>query len=48
MFPVSPVLPVLLLLALPVVLFALITWQVVADGPLVGLDERISRVLVQP
>ncbi|WP_374329409.1 phosphatase PAP2 family protein [Streptomyces sp. PSKA30] len=38
----------LLLLALPVVLFALITWQVVADGPLVGLDERISRVLVQP
>ncbi|RZB15639.1 phosphatase PAP2 family protein [Streptomyces sp. F001] len=41
-------LPVLLLLALPVVLFALITWQVVADGPLVGLDERLSRVLVQP
>ncbi|WP_409469390.1 phosphatase PAP2 family protein [Streptomyces sp. HC307] len=41
-------LPVLLLLALPVVLFVLITWQVVADGPLVGLDERISRVLVQP
>ncbi|MFD7404770.1 phosphatase PAP2 family protein [Streptomyces sp. NPDC059866] len=41
-------LSVLLLLALPVVLFALITWQVVADGPLVGLDERLSRVLVQP
>ncbi|WP_308122125.1 phosphatase PAP2 family protein [Streptomyces sp. TRM70350] len=36
------------LLALPAVLFALITWQVVADGPLVRLDERLSRVLVQP
>lgn len=28
------------------VLFALITWQVVADGPLLGPDERISRALV--
>ncbi|PPS71343.1 MULTISPECIES: phosphatase PAP2 family protein [Streptomyces] len=37
-----------LLLALPAVLFALITWQVVADGPLVRLDERLSRVLVNP
>ncbi|GGT29194.1 phosphatase PAP2 family protein [Streptomyces chromofuscus] len=36
------------LLALPAVLFALITWQVVADGPLVRLDERVSRVLVRP
>ncbi|MBX9395672.1 phosphatase PAP2 family protein [Streptomyces sp. TRM72054] len=45
MFPV-PVLP--LLLALPAVLFVLITWQVVADGPLVRLDERLSRALVQP
>ncbi|MCF0079455.1 phosphatase PAP2 family protein [Streptomyces lomondensis] len=37
-----------LLLGLPVLLFALITWQVVADGPLVGLDERVSRGLVDP
>ncbi|MFJ4685780.1 phosphatase PAP2 family protein [Streptomyces sp. NPDC088789] len=29
-------------------LFALITWQVVAGGPLVGLDERVSRELVRP
>ena len=40
--------PVALLLALPALLFALITWQVVADGPLVRLDERLSRVLVNP
>ncbi|WP_316959267.1 phosphatase PAP2 family protein [Streptomyces sp. TRM68367] len=38
----------LLLAGLPAVLFALITWQVVADGPLVGLDERVSRALVHP
>lgn len=37
-----------LLLALPAVLFALITWQVVADGPLVRLDERLSGALVRP
>ncbi|PNG19801.1 phosphatase PAP2 family protein [Streptomyces cahuitamycinicus] len=37
-----------LLLALPALLFAVITWQVVADGPLVRLDERLSRVLVNP
>jgi undecaprenyl-diphosphatase len=37
-----------LLFALPAVLFALITWQVVADGPLVRLDARLSRVLVNP
>ncbi|GGQ87607.1 phosphatase PAP2 family protein [Streptomyces flaveolus] len=36
------------LLAAPALLFALITWQVVADGPLVGLDERVSRALVHP
>ncbi|MET9774922.1 phosphatase PAP2 family protein [Streptomyces sp. NPDC006367] len=36
------------LLAVLVPLFALITWQVVADGPLVGLDERASRALVHP
>ncbi|MFD4260496.1 phosphatase PAP2 family protein [Streptomyces sp. NPDC058534] len=38
----------MLLLGLPVLLFALITWQVVADGPLVGVDERLSRALVHP
>ncbi|MFG2327087.1 phosphatase PAP2 family protein [Streptomyces sp. NPDC048568] len=38
----------MLLLGLPVLLFALITWQVVADGPLVGVDERLSRALVRP
>ncbi|MFJ5999251.1 phosphatase PAP2 family protein [Streptomyces sp. NPDC092370] len=37
-----------LLLALPALLFALITWQVAADGPLVRLDERLSRLLVNP
>ncbi|CAL9441935.1 hypothetical protein SUDANB1_02256 [Streptomyces sp. enrichment culture] len=39
---------VALLLALPALLFTLITWQVVAAGPLVRLDERLSRVLVNP
>ncbi|MGW0817167.1 phosphatase PAP2 family protein [Streptomyces viridiviolaceus] len=38
----------MLLLGLPVLLFALITWQVVADGPLVDADERLSRALVHP
>ncbi|MEU9355741.1 phosphatase PAP2 family protein [Streptomyces griseoloalbus] len=38
----------MLLLGPPVLLFALITWQVVVDGPLVGLDERLSRALVHP
>ncbi|WP_167533782.1 phosphatase PAP2 family protein [Streptomyces marokkonensis] len=38
----------MLLLGPPVVLFALITWQVVADGPLVAADERLSRALVHP
>ncbi|MFK4545797.1 membrane-associated phospholipid phosphatase [Streptomyces tendae] len=36
------------LVGLPVLLFALITWQVVADGPLVGVDERLSEALVRP
>ncbi|MEW2610851.1 phosphatase PAP2 family protein [Streptomyces sp. NPDC047880] len=39
---------VALLLAVPALLFALITWQVVTDGPLVRLDQRLSRVLVNP
>lgn len=34
------------LFALPALLFALLTWQVAADGPLLGLDERLSRALV--
>ncbi|MFD5712379.1 phosphatase PAP2 family protein [Streptomyces pharetrae] len=38
----------LLLLLLPLVCFALITWQVVADGPLVRLDERLSGALIRP
>ncbi|MFE9441426.1 phosphatase PAP2 family protein [Streptomyces sp. NPDC006602] len=33
---------------LPALLFALITWQVVADGPLLRVDERVSRALVSP
>ncbi|MFI1724911.1 phosphatase PAP2 family protein [Streptomyces sp. NPDC020489] len=37
-----------LLLRLPALLFALITWQVVVDGPLVTLDERVSKALVHP
>ncbi|MFB6556066.1 phosphatase PAP2 family protein [Streptomyces sp. NPDC056405] len=36
------------LVGLPVLVFALITWQVVADGPLIGVDERLSRALVHP
>ncbi|MEU6810680.1 phosphatase PAP2 family protein [Streptomyces sp. NPDC046831] len=38
----------MLLLALPAVLFALITWQVLAHGPLLRVDERLSRGLVHP
>ncbi|GHE07536.1 phosphatase PAP2 family protein [Streptomyces alanosinicus] len=36
------------LLALPAVLFTLFTWQVVAHGPLLRLDARLSRALVHP
>ncbi|GHI04512.1 hypothetical protein AQI88_37135 [Streptomyces cellostaticus] len=32
----------------PAVLLALITWQVVVHGPLLGLDARLSRTLVHP
>ncbi|MEU6607487.1 phosphatase PAP2 family protein [Streptomyces shenzhenensis] len=38
----------LLLPGLPALLLALITWQVVADGPLVRADERLSRTLRHP
>nr|WSY57730.1 phosphatase PAP2 family protein [Streptomyces sp. NBC_00886] len=37
-----------LFLALPALLFAVITWQVAADGPLLRLDARLSRALVRP
>ncbi|MFE7134064.1 phosphatase PAP2 family protein, partial [Streptomyces sp. NPDC057638] len=33
-------------LLLPSLLFALVTWQVVAEGPLRALDERLSRAVV--
>ena len=36
------------LLALPALLFTLITWQVVTHGPLLGLDRRLSRALLRP
>lgn len=36
------------LLGLPAVLFALITWQVAAHGPLARADERLSGHLVHP
>ena len=40
---------VLLALAgLPALLFGLITWQVAVHGPLVGVDERVSRGLLRP
>lgn len=37
-----------LFIALPALLFALITWQVAAKGPLLRLDARLSRALVHP
>lgn len=36
------------LLIVPAVLFALITWQVLTHGPLLGADARLSRALVHP
>ncbi|MCT9009711.1 phosphatase PAP2 family protein [Streptomyces rhizosphaerihabitans] len=44
----SPMPRMPLLFGLPALCFVLITWQVVAGGPLVSLDERISAVLVHP
>ncbi|UJA10783.1 PAP2 superfamily protein [Streptomyces collinus] len=43
-----PVSVLLLLPGLAAALFALITWQVVADGPLLRVDERLSRALLHP
>ncbi|MET9968668.1 phosphatase PAP2 family protein, partial [Streptomyces sp. NPDC006356] len=37
-----------LLLGLPALLFALITWQVVSAGPLLDADAAVSRALVHP
>ncbi|MET7689691.1 phosphatase PAP2 family protein [Streptomyces sp. NPDC005483] len=37
-----------LLLGIPALLFALITWQVVEDGPLLRVDERVSAALRHP
>ncbi|GAA4332846.1 phosphatase PAP2 family protein [Streptomyces venetus] len=37
-----------LLVGFPALLFALVTWQVVVDGPLVAADERLSRLLIDP
>ncbi|MET8077265.1 phosphatase PAP2 family protein [Streptomyces sp. NPDC005303] len=37
-----------LLLGIPALLFALITWQVVEDGPLLRADERVSAALRHP
>ncbi|MFH8803687.1 phosphatase PAP2 family protein [Streptomyces sp. NPDC017936] len=41
-------LPAALLLGLPALLLALLTWQITADGPLVDADERLSHALVHP
>ncbi|MET8249258.1 phosphatase PAP2 family protein [Streptomyces sp. NPDC005202] len=38
----------LLVLGLPAVLFALITWQVLTHGPLLRVDKQVSRDLVHP
>lgn len=37
-----------LLIGLPAVLFALITWQVVDRGPLLGVDRDVSHALLHP
>lgn len=44
--PPVPGRPALLLPALCAVLFALITWQVAAEGPLYRLDVRVDRAVV--
>lgn len=38
----------MLLLVLPAVVLALVTWQVLVDGPLLRLDADASRALVHP
>ncbi|MCM3300683.1 phosphatase PAP2 family protein [Streptomyces pseudogriseolus] len=38
----------MLLLVVPLLLFLLITWQVLAGGPLLDLDARLSEALVRP
>lgn len=44
----DPRLKYALLGLLPALVFALITWQVVAHGPLLRVDARLSRALVRP
>ncbi|MFI9603840.1 phosphatase PAP2 family protein [Streptomyces sp. NPDC052043] len=39
---------VVFLLAVPAVLLALITWQVVAGGPLLGVDREVEHALLHP
>ncbi|WP_330307639.1 MULTISPECIES: phosphatase PAP2 family protein [unclassified Streptomyces] len=46
--PPVPGRPTFLLLGLPALLFALITWQVAAHGPLARADERLSGSIVRP
>ncbi|MFI6036157.1 phosphatase PAP2 family protein [Streptomyces sp. NPDC051315] len=46
--PAPATLVLTLLLGVPALLFALLTWQVAADGPLLRVDERLSRALVRP
>ncbi|MFE9905563.1 phosphatase PAP2 family protein [Streptomyces achromogenes] len=38
----------MLFLVLPALVFALITWQVLTDGPLLRPDAEVSRALVHP
>jgi membrane-associated phospholipid phosphatase len=47
-FLLLPLHLLLLLFGLPTLLFTLITWQVVADGPLLRADERVSRAVAHP
>ncbi|WP_327432095.1 phosphatase PAP2 family protein [Streptomyces sp. NBC_01236] len=46
--PHVPGRPIFLLFGLPALLFALITWQVAAHGPLARADERLSGSIVRP
>ncbi|WP_406472902.1 phosphatase PAP2 family protein [Streptomyces sp. NBC_01615] len=46
--PPVPGRPIFLLFGLPALLFALITWQVAAHGPLARVDERLSGSIVRP
>ncbi|MGX1543524.1 phosphatase PAP2 family protein [Streptomyces adustus] len=43
-----PRLLLLLVPGVPTLLFALITWQVLVDGPLLRADEHVSHALIRP